>query len=133
MNAWQQLRHRTATMDTLVALSTGIAYLFSLFNLVFPEFWLSRGVEPHVYFEAAAVIVAFILLGRTLEEKAKGDTTASLKKLIGLQPKMRSSSLRTVRRRRFRSAASGSRSLGRSARGEDRRGRCGLRRRFLCR
>ena len=74
-------------MDTLVALSTGIAYLFSLFNLVFPEFWLSRGVEPHVYFEAAAVIVAFILLGRTLEEKAKGDTTASLKKLIGLQPK----------------------------------------------
>lgn len=108
VNAWQQLRHRTATMDTLVALSTGIAYLFSLFNLVFPEFWLSRGVEPHVYFEAAAVIVAFILLGRTLEEKAKGDTTASLKKLIGLQPKMRSSSLRTVRRRRFRSAASGS-------------------------
>ena len=85
VNAWQQLRHRTATM--LVALSTGIAYLFSLFNLVFPEFWLSRGVEPHVYFEAAAVIVAFILLGRTLEEKAKGDTTASLKKLIGLQPK----------------------------------------------
>ena len=80
MNAWQQLRHRTATMDTLVALSTGIAYLFSLFNLVFPEFWLSRGVESHVYFEAAAVIVAFILLGRTLEEKAKGDTTASLKK-----------------------------------------------------
>ena len=87
VNAWQQLRHRSATMDTLVALSTGIAYLFSLFNLVFPEFWLSRGVEPHVYFEAAAVIVAFILLGRTLEEKAKGDTTASLKKLIGLQPK----------------------------------------------
>lgn len=108
VNAWQQLRHRSATMDTLVALSTGIAYLFSLFNLVFPEFWLSRGVEPHVYFEAAAVIIAFILLGRTLEEKAKGDTTASLKKLIGLQPKMRSSSLRTVRRRRFRSAASGS-------------------------
>ena len=87
VNAWQQLRHRSATMDTLVALSTGIAYLFSLFNLVFPEFWLSRGVEPHVYFEAAAVIIAFILLGRTLEEKAKGDTTSSLKKLIGLQQK----------------------------------------------
>ena len=86
-NAWRQLKHKTANMDTLVANSTGIAYLFSLFNLVFPEFWLSRGVEPHVYFEAAAVIVAFILLGRTLEEKAKGDTTASLKKLIGLQPK----------------------------------------------
>ena len=77
VNAWQQLRHRSATMDTLVALSTSIAYLFSLFNLVYPEFWLSR----------AAVIVAFILLGRTLEKKAKGDTTSSLKKLIGLQPK----------------------------------------------
>lgn len=87
VNAWRQLRHRTATMDTLVALSTGIAYLFSLFNLFFPSFWLSRGVMPHVYFEAAAVIVAFILLGRMLEEKAKGDTTSSLKKLIGLQPK----------------------------------------------
>ncbi len=78
VNAWQQLRHRTATMDTLVALSTGIAYLFSLLNLVFRSSG-SRGVESHVYFEAAAVIVAFILLGRTLEEKAKGDTTASLK------------------------------------------------------
>lgn len=87
VNAWRQLRHRTATMDTLVALSTGIAYLFSLFNLFFPGFWLSRGVTPHVYFEAAAVIVAFILLGRMLEEKAKGDTASSLKKLIGLQPK----------------------------------------------
>ena len=87
VNAWKQLRHGAANMDTLVAVSTGIAYLFSLFNLFFPEFWLSRGIEPHVYFESAAVIVAFILLGRTLEEKAKGDTTASLKKLIGLQPK----------------------------------------------
>ena len=133
VNAWQQLRHRTATMDTLVALSTGIAYLFSLFNLVFPEFWLSRGVEPHVYFEAAAVIIAFILLGRTLEEKAKGDTTASLKKLIGLQPKNA-----IVVAGRYADGDSdqphpGRRSLGRSARGEDRRGRCGLRRRFLCR
>ena len=87
INAWTQLRHRSATMDTLVALSTGIAYLFSLFNLLFPEFWLARGVVPHVYFEASCVIIAFILLGRLLEEKAKGNTTASLKKLIGLQPK----------------------------------------------
>ena len=87
VNAWKQLRHGAANMDTLVAVSTGIAYLFSLFNLFFPEFWLSRGIEPHVYFESAAVIVAFILLGRTLEEKAKGDTTSSLKKLIGLQQK----------------------------------------------
>lgn len=87
VNAWRQLRHRSATMDTLVALSTSIAYLFSLFNLLFPDFWLSRGVQPHVYFEASSVIVAFILLGRLLEEKAKGETTSSLKKLIGLQPK----------------------------------------------
>lgn len=71
VNAWKQLRHGAANMDTLVAVSTGIAYLFSLFNLFFPEFWLSRGIEPHVYFESAAVIVAFILLGRLLEERAK--------------------------------------------------------------
>lgn len=87
MNAWKQLKHRSVNMDTLVALSTGIAYLFSLFNMLFPAFWLSRGIQPHVYFEAASVIIAFILLGRLLEEKAKGNTTSALKKLIGLQPK----------------------------------------------
>ena len=86
-NAWKQLKHGSASMDTLVALSTGIAYFFSLFNLLFPEFWLSRGVHPHVYFEAASVIIAFILLGRLLEEKAKGKTSSAIKKLIGLQPK----------------------------------------------
>ena len=74
-------------MDTLVAVSTGIAYLFSLFNLFFPEFWLSRGIEPHVYFESTAVIVAFILLGRLLEERAKRGTTTAIAKLMGLQPK----------------------------------------------
>ena len=77
VNAWKQLRHGAANMDTLVAVSTGIAYLFSLFNLFFPEFWLSRGIEPHVYFESAAVIVAFILLGRLLEERAKRGTTTA--------------------------------------------------------
>lgn len=87
VNAWKQLKHRSANMDTLVALSTGIAYLFSLFNLFFPDFWLSRGVEPHYYFEAASVIVAFILLGRLLEERAKGNTSSAIKKLMGLQPK----------------------------------------------
>lgn len=87
INAWKQLKHRSANMDTLVANSTGIAYLFSLFNLFFPDFWLSRGVTPHVYFEAASVIIAFILLGRTLEEKAKGNTSTAIKKLMGLQPK----------------------------------------------
>lgn len=87
-NAWTQLLHHSVNMDTLVALSTGIAYFFSLFNLFFPEFWIRRGVTPHVYFEAASVIIAFILLGRLLEEKAKGNTSLSLKKLMGLQPQM---------------------------------------------
>ena len=86
LNAWKQLKHKTANMDTLVANSTGIAYLFSLFNLFFPDYWLSRGIEPHVYFEASSVIVAFILLGRTLEERAKGNTSAAIKKLMGLRP-----------------------------------------------
>lgn len=87
VNAWKQARHRSANMDTLVALSTGIAYLFSVFNMLFADFWLRRGLEAHVYFEAAAVIVAFILLGKLLEERAKGNTSAALKKLMGLQPK----------------------------------------------
>lgn len=87
INAWKQLKHRSANMDTLVANSTGIAYLFSLFNLFYPEFWLERGVQPHVYFEAASVIIAFILLGRLLEARAKDNTSAAIKKLIGLQPK----------------------------------------------
>lgn len=87
INAWKQLQHRKANMDTLVALSTGIAYVFSVFNMFFPEFWQQRGLEAHVYFEAAAVIIAFILLGKLLEEKAKGNTSSAIKKLMGLQPK----------------------------------------------
>ncbi len=87
INSWKQAKHRTVSMDTLVALSTGVAYLFSMFNTLFPQFWHQRGLEAHVYFEAAAVIITFILLGRLLEEKAKGNTSAALKKLIGLQPK----------------------------------------------
>ena len=86
-NAWKQLKHCSANMDTLVANSTGIAYLFSVFNLFFPEFWLSRGIGPHVYFESSSVIIAFILLGRLLEEKAKGNTSTAIRKLMGLQPK----------------------------------------------
>ncbi|HKL71288.1 MAG TPA: heavy metal translocating P-type ATPase [Marinilabiliaceae bacterium] len=86
INAWKQARHKSANMDTLVALSTGVAYLFSVFNTLFPEFLRAQGLEPHVYFEAAAVIIAFILLGRWLEEKAKGNTSAALQKLMGLQP-----------------------------------------------
>jgi len=87
MGAWKQARHRSANMDTLVALSTGMAYLFSVFNTLFPQFWESRGLEAHVYFEAAAVVIAFILLGKMLEEKAKGNTSSAIKKLMGLQPK----------------------------------------------
>ena len=87
INAWKQAKHRSANMDTLVALSTGIAYLFSIFNMLFADFWIKRGLEAHVYFEAAAVIIAFILLGKLLEEKAKGNTSSAIKKLMGLQPK----------------------------------------------
>ena len=87
INAWKQAKHRSANMDTLVALSTGIAYIFSVFNMLFPEFWHNRGLHAHVYFEAAAVVIAFILLGKLLEEKAKGNTSSAIKKLMGLQPK----------------------------------------------
>ncbi|MBD1432949.1 copper-translocating P-type ATPase [Sphingobacterium sp. DN00404] len=87
VNAWKQAKHRSANMDTLVALSTGIAYIFSVFNMLFPEFWHARELEAHVYFEAASVIIAFILLGKLLEEKAKGNTSSAIKKLMGLQPK----------------------------------------------
>ncbi|MEE9189767.1 MAG: heavy metal translocating P-type ATPase [Candidatus Neomarinimicrobiota bacterium] len=87
INAWKQARHWKANMDTLVALSTSIAYLFSVFNTLFPDYLISKGLEPHVYFEAAGVIIAFILLGKYFEEKAKSNTSSALKKLIGLQPK----------------------------------------------
>jgi Cu2+-exporting ATPase len=87
INAWKQAKHRSVNMDTLVALSTGVAYLFSVFNTLFAEFWIERGLESHVYFEVASVIVAFILLGKMLEEKAKGNTSTAIKQLMGLQPK----------------------------------------------
>jgi len=87
VNAWKQAKHRSANMDTLVALSTGIAYLFSVFNTLYPQFWTSKGLESHVYFEAAAVIISFILLGKMMEEKAKSNTSSAIKKLVGLQPK----------------------------------------------
>lgn len=83
----KQLRHGAFNMDVLVALSTGTAYIYSVFNTLFPDFWYSRGLEPHVYFEASAVVISFVLLGKLLEEKAKGNTSSSIKKLIGLQPK----------------------------------------------
>lgn len=76
-----------ANMDTLVALSTSIAFIFSLFNTLFPQFWLSRGLEPHVYYEASGVIIAFVLLGKLLEERAKKSTSSAIRGLMGLQPK----------------------------------------------
>jgi len=86
INAFNQAKHGKANMDTLVALSTGIAFLFSAFNTFFPQFWHSRGQHPPVYFEASAVVIAFIMLGKVLEERAKSNTSSAIKKLMGLQP-----------------------------------------------
>lgn len=85
ISGFKQLIHFRANMDTLVALSTTIAFLFSLFNTLYPEFWMSQNIEPHVYYEAVDVVIAFVLLGKLMEERAKGSTTEALKKLIGLQ------------------------------------------------
>ena len=87
VNAFKQALHLRANMDTLVALSTGTAYLFSTFNTLFPEFWHARGLHPHVYFEAAAVVIVFIMLGKVLEAGAKANTATAIKKLMGLQPR----------------------------------------------
>jgi len=87
IGAYKQFKNRSANMDTLVAMSTGVAYLFSVFNTIYPHFWHQRGMHAHVYFEAAGIVIAFVLVGKLLEEKAKGSTNSALKKLIGLQPK----------------------------------------------
>ncbi len=86
-NAWKLLRHRTTNMDSLVAMSTGIAFTFSAFNTIFPQFMESRGLPADVYYEAANVIIALILLGRVLEERAKGRAGSAIRNLIGLQPR----------------------------------------------
>jgi Cu2+-exporting ATPase len=86
IHAWKQAKHRSANMDTLVALSTGVAYVFSVFNTLLPSFWTARGLVPHVYFEAAAVVITFILLGKYLEERAKAGTSGAITKLMGLRP-----------------------------------------------
>ena len=85
--AWKQAKHRSANMDTLVAVSTGTAYIYSVLITLFPNFMHRMGIHSHVYFEAAGIVIAFILLGKVLEEKAKGNTSSAIKKLIGLQPK----------------------------------------------
>ncbi len=87
VNGFRHAIQGRANMDTLVALSTSIAFLFSLFNTVYPQFWLDRGLEPHVYYEASGVIIAFVLLGKLLEERAKHSTSSAIRGLMGLQPK----------------------------------------------
>lgn len=86
VTAIKQARNHSSNMDTLVALSTGIAYLFSVFNTLFPEYWVNRGFKADVYFETAAVVITFILLGKLLEDRAKSTTSSAIKKLMGLQP-----------------------------------------------
>ncbi len=86
--AWGALRHRTADMNTLIAVGTSAAYFYSLVAVLFPGFFAARGLTPHVYFDTAAIIIALILLGRFLEARARGRTSAAIKKLIGMQPKV---------------------------------------------
>lgn len=87
VNAWKALKRHTATMDTLVAVGTGTAYLYSLFPTLYPQWFVAQGLAPDVYFEAAAVIIALLLLGRLLENRAKGQTSEAIRKLMGLQAK----------------------------------------------
>ena len=87
VNGVRHALHGSANMDTLVALSTSIAFLFSFFNTVYPRFWYEKGLEPHVYYEASGVIIAFVLLGKLLEERAKNSTSSAIKSLMGLHPK----------------------------------------------
>lgn len=85
--AWRKAKHFSANMDTLVALSTGVAFIFSLFNTIFPHYLMNQGLMPHVYYESAVIIITLILLGRFLEEKAKQKTSSVIKQLMGLKPK----------------------------------------------
>lgn len=88
VSAWKQLLQRSANMDTLVALSTGIAFVFSAFNTFYGErVWGSRGIEWHTYFDASVMIITFVLTGRLLEERAKDSTAGSIRQLMGLSPK----------------------------------------------
>ncbi len=87
VKAWSALMHRTADMNTLVALGTGAAYLYSAASTIAPGFFLAHGIAPDVYFEAAILIIALVLLGNTLESRAKGQTSTALRKLVQLQPK----------------------------------------------
>jgi Cu+-exporting ATPase len=85
--AWAALRRRRADMDTLIAVGTSAAYLYSAAAALFPQFFKAGGIKPEVYFDTSAVIITLILFGRMLEAKAKGQTSEAIKRLIGLQPK----------------------------------------------
>jgi Cu+-exporting ATPase len=87
INGWKSLKRHTATMDTLIALGTGAAYFYSLFVTLFPEFFIAQGLQTHVYYEVAAMVVTLILLGRFLEHRARGQTSEAIRKLMGLQAK----------------------------------------------
>ncbi|MEH2170181.1 MAG: heavy metal translocating P-type ATPase [Nostoc sp.] len=84
-NGWKSLKRHTATMDTLIALGTSAAYLYSLFVTLFPKFFIAQGLIPHLYYEVAAIVITLILLGRLLENRARGQTSEAIRKLIGLQ------------------------------------------------
>jgi len=84
---WGALRHRTADMNTLIAVGTSAAYLYSVIAVLFPGLFTAGGLEPHVYFDTSAMIITLILLGRFLEARARGQTSEAIKKLIGMQPK----------------------------------------------
>lgn len=87
VSGWKAVKRGRANMDTLVMLSTAVSFLFSLFSTIYPHFWLSLGLVPHVYYEAVAMIIAFVLSGKLLEARAKQSTSASIRSLMGLQPK----------------------------------------------
>jgi Cu+-exporting ATPase len=87
VGAWKSLKRRVATMDTLIALGTSAAYFYSVFVTFFPGFLTAQGLTPSVYYEVAASVVALILLGKTLENRAKGETSEAIRKLMGLQAK----------------------------------------------
>lgn len=88
VNAWRQLMHKTANMDTLVAMSTLISFLFSVFNTFWGDsFWSSRGIENHTYYDASVMIITFVLTGRVLEERAKSSTASAIRALMGMAPK----------------------------------------------
>jgi len=87
INAGKAFKRHTATMDTLIALGTSAAYFYSLFPTIFPSFFINQGLIPDVYYETAAVVITLILLGRLFENRAKGQTSEAIRKLIGLQAK----------------------------------------------